>query len=400
MSVPPSKQHELEETPFSLIPKGSDQARAKEANNGQPSPYSCLISTLADDEADYNYWNRAFWLEFPEKVIKEANGKVVMRAIALGSEHAGSKAGSWQGVDNVVRVAQCLIPDSPLAVELLEAELRKFSEGTWISNRKGKMASPSTSGYECAEYSVTIRCLVEPVTGNWINCIITDVTCVSYVYVEEPIGGGGGSGYPGEDPGECDPLGIEFCYEGPGGSSEPPPVSPNPCAGNPIKNPRIAAQKNSGVNGGRFGYTRSGGSQFHSGLDIANPVESPIYSTHGGQVVASGYDRDGIGYYVTVQSLINGVYHTIQYGHLQNNGRPADGSSVNTGGQIGIQGLSGNLEKAVNQGLTVPHVHIIVRQRIGTGWNLRNDFSSPIDPETIITTKFDALGNPDAGTDC
>jgi len=221
----------LEETQFSIIPKGSEQARAKEAKNGRQSPYSCLISTLADDEADYNYWNRAFWLEFPEKVIKEAKGKVVMRAIALGSEHAGSKAGSWQGVDNVVRVAQCLIPDSPLAVELLESELRKFSEGTWISNRRGKLASPSTSGWECGEYFVTIVCQVDPNTQNWINCTITDVTCVSYVYVEEPIGGGGGSGFPSEDPGECDPYGAEPCYLG-GGGSQPPPEPPDPCTGN------------------------------------------------------------------------------------------------------------------------------------------------------------------------
>jgi hypothetical protein len=393
----PSKPLELEETQFSLIPKGSEQARAKEAKNGRQSPYSCLISTLADDEADYNYWNRAFWLEFPEKVIKEAKGKVVMRAIALGSEHAGSKAGSWQGVDNVVRVAQCLIPDSPLAVELLESELRKFSEGTWISNRRGRLASPSTSGWECSEFFVVVSCWGTPTS---YHCEVTDVRCVSYIYIEEePIGGGGGDGFPGEDPGECDPYGAEPCYLG-GGGSQPPPEPPNPCAGNPIKNPRIAAQKNSGVNGGRFGYTRSGGNQHHSGLDIANPVESPIYSTHGGQIVASGYDRGGIGYYVTVQSLINGVYHTIQYGHLQNSGRPANGSSVNTGEQIGRQGLSGNLERAVNQGLTVPHVHIIVRQRTGTGWNLTNDYSSPIDPETVITTKFDAQGNPVAETDC
>lgn len=228
----PSTQHELEDLHLTFIPKDSQQTRAKKGNNGELSPYSCLISTLADEDADYNYWNRAFWLEFPQKAIKQAKGRVVLRAIALGSDHAGNKAGSWQGLDNVVRVAQCLIPDSPLAEELLETELRKFSKGTWMSNRKDKLANPSSSGWECGEYFITIACLVDPNTLRWVNCMITDVTCTSYVFIEEPIGGGGGSGFPGDDPGECDPTVYRECYGGPGpGGGQPPPEPPDPCSG-------------------------------------------------------------------------------------------------------------------------------------------------------------------------
>jgi len=227
----PSTQHELEESQLTLIPKESEETRAKKGKNGELSPYSCLISTLADEDAEYNYWNRAFWLEFPKKAIKQAKGKVVLRAIALGSDHAGSKAGSWQGLDNVVRVAQCLIPDSPLAEELLDVELRKFSEGTWISSRREKMASPSISEWECGEYFIVVNCYIDPNTLKLTNCTITDVRCTSYVYVGGGIGGGGGSGFPGDDPGECDPTVYRECYggPGPGGGGQPPPEPPDPC---------------------------------------------------------------------------------------------------------------------------------------------------------------------------
>lgn len=43
-----------------------------------------------------------------------------------------------------------------------------------------------------------------------------------------PVGGGGGGGYPSDDPGECDPMGTEPCFENGGGGSIPPP-EPDPC---------------------------------------------------------------------------------------------------------------------------------------------------------------------------
>lgn len=79
---------------------------------------------------------------------------------------------------------------------------------------------------------------MDPNTGNLINCVVTDVQCVQYVYEDDSPGGGGGGGYPGPDPGECDPMGTEPCYDGPGGS-QPPPPSPDPCEGS---NPPIYCQ--------------------------------------------------------------------------------------------------------------------------------------------------------------
>jgi hypothetical protein len=56
-----------------LIPKEqSTYQKAKAASNQKPTPYSCLISTLADDEADYNYWNQSFWVHFPKPAVDQA----------------------------------------------------------------------------------------------------------------------------------------------------------------------------------------------------------------------------------------------------------------------------------------------------------------------------------------
>lgn len=229
-----------------LVPKeSSNQQKAKTGANQASSPYSCLISTLAADEADYNYWNQSFWVHFPKPAIDKAEGKTTFKAFSFSSEKAGSKAGSWAGKDNVVRVAQCVIPDSDLAEILLENQLRKFGKGTWLesqaktkntSNQNGSQIN-SAPYWECSEYFVTVVCQVDSQTGELTNCVITDVRCISYELVyDDPVGGGGGSGGPSDDPGECDPTGTEPCYNDGGGGSIPPP-EPDPCDEHPVGDP-------------------------------------------------------------------------------------------------------------------------------------------------------------------
>jgi hypothetical protein len=231
-----------------LVPKeSSNQQKAKPGANQVLSPYSCLISTLAADETDYNYWNQSFWVHFPKPAIDKAEGKTTFKAFSFSSEKAGSKAGSWAGKDNVVRVAQCVIPDSDLAEILLENQLRKFGKGTWLeSQAKTKNASNQNGSqinsapyWECSEYFVTVVCQINSQTGELTNCVITDVRCITYELVyDDPVGGGGGSGGPSDDPGECDPTGTEPCYNDGGGGSIPPP-EPDPCDGN---NPPLYCQ--------------------------------------------------------------------------------------------------------------------------------------------------------------
>ncbi|NBC26887.1 MAG: hypothetical protein GVY08_08495 [Bacteroidetes bacterium] len=224
-----------------LVPKQQTTGqKAKATSNQQTTPYSCLISTLADDDAEYNYWNQAFWVHFPKPAVEQAKGKTIFKAFSFASEHAGDKAGSWAGKDKIVRVAQCEIPDSKLAETLLEEQLKKFGKGTWLESHKANQErssqneaqakSSSDWDWECSEYFITVVCQVDSQSGELTNCVITDIRCVSYelVYNEPPGGGGGGGGFPGDDPGECDPQGTDPCFEDGGGGSIPPP-EPDPC---------------------------------------------------------------------------------------------------------------------------------------------------------------------------
>jgi len=225
-------------------------------------------------------------------------------------------------------------------------------------------------------------------------------------WLPPPLGGGGGvctTCEPGDDPYEND--GDELCALGEiayGNGGCIGEAEPEPCEGNPVKNPRIAEQNNIGINGGRWGDTRSEGEQFHSGLDLKNDVGNPWFSPVDGNIdaVAVSESRD-LGYYVTIRFQKNGVYYTMQFGHLQNDSWPPNGSTISAGDVIGIQGVSGNLDRAIRQGATNDiHSHIIVRKRTGTGWNTKHDYGDPLNPEQFIKTKFDANGSPVAETDC
>lgn len=170
-----------------------------------------------------------------------------------------------------------------------------------------------------------------------------------------------------------------------------------PCPGNPIKYPRIAPQTNSGIQGGREGMTRSNNTQYHSGLDILNPYNSPIFSPFDGQIVSTGYDSN-LGNYVTMQFSISGSTYTIQFGHLQESDSFLNGKYVKAGDIIGSQGNSGNLEDAINKGYCASHTHIITRKKMTASWNIST--YTVINPETILTTKYNTNGTPVNSTDC
>src|SRR5690625_6328126 len=74
---------------FRLVPKPMDESGAYKPTGEESSAYTCLISTLADDEADYNYWNQSFWVHFPAEVEEESGGKMIFKAFSFSSEYAG-----------------------------------------------------------------------------------------------------------------------------------------------------------------------------------------------------------------------------------------------------------------------------------------------------------------------
>lgn len=168
-----------------------------------------------------------------------------------------------------------------------------------------------------------------------------------------------------------------------------------PCVGNPVKNPRIAEQKqNFGVDGGRFTVgddaVRDAGNTDHKGLDLLVGHGEPLFTMKDGKVEAIGNSFD-FGKYVIVSYDINGEDVWMLYGHL-NTANVVSGTSISQGTVIGTVEISGNLAGAIRDGYAYQHVHM--ETRIG-GWS-----GTPKDPEDYITTQFDSNGNPVSGTDC
>lgn len=406
-----------------LVPKQQTTGqKAKPTSNQQPSPYSCLISTLADDEADYNYWNQAFWVYFPKPAIEQAEGKTIFKAFSYGSEHAGLKAGTWAGKENIVRVAQCIIPNSKLAESLLEEQLMKFGKNTWMESRKDVIDAPPSEGakaksasgdWECGQWYTVYVCKYNAEGNYYYDCTEVGPFCAYLVYVEgeDSGGGGGGGGFPGDDPGECDPMGTEPCFEGPGGGSQPPPPPPNPCdisnppdycaepdlcIGNPLPNPEVTPSGGWNTKGGTYGNTRSCSngtcSQFHDGIDISADVNTPLYSMHNGTVVgrrasmAPGeYDEfeKTWGNYVIVESVVNGGTIRLRYAHM-NSVSVAMNTTIYAGQQIGLTGNTGNAQTTEDVKV-LPHVHVQGQKKVNGQFTKTN-------PNNYMATKFNSNG--------
>lgn len=177
-----------------------------------------------------------------------------------------------------------------------------------------------------------------------------------------------------------------------------------PCAGNPVKNPRIAAQLGaSGINGGRWGTTRFTGlsttaDKNHNAIDIKVPNGSAIFSPFDGTVDGRNYQKD-LGYYITIRFLKDNVYYLIRFAHLKKESMPLLNSTVTAGQVIGVQGDSGNLANAIIKNYAVSHTHITTLKRTGTGWSHKNDYVS-VNPENLLKTKFNSDGSVKSTTDC
>ena len=96
----------------------------------------------------------------------------------------------------------------------------------------------------------------------------------------------------------------------------------------------------------RYGY-RSGG-EFHTGLDIAKPIGTPIYAAATGEVIFSG-TKGNFGKFVAIQHADNVITY---YAHC-NELLVEEGEFVVVGTQIATIGMTGRT--------TGPHLHFEVR---------------------------------------
>lgn len=95
----------------------------------------------------------------------------------------------------------------------------------------------------------------------------------------------------------------------------------------------------------RYGYRSSG---FHTGIDIANPVGTPIYAAADGVVLFAG-DRGNYGRTVIIQHENNMITY---YAHCDKL-LVSEGDKVSLGDQVSTIGMTGRT--------TGPHVHFEVR---------------------------------------
>jgi len=222
---------------------------------------------------------------------------------------------------------------------------------------------------------------------------------------EEGESGGGGGTPPPPPSGDCDPM-IDICFDDPGGgggSVDPPDTDPDPdmpCVGNPIKNPEIAPQTNSGINGGRFGENarsaEDGGPLAHNGLDLKNSLNDNVYNMYDGEVYTIGFNKGGWGNFIIIKSNLGGSPKFFLYAHLESF-EVLNGDNVSAGAVLGIAGESGNLNRAKKQNLAIQHLHIEVRDAAGgAGFNQ----AQMLNPENFVTTKFDENGQVISGTEC
>lgn len=111
-------------------------------------------------------------------------------------------------------------------------------------------------------------------------------------------------------------------------------------------------------------------SAFHSGIDYACPIGTPILSSEEGKVMFAAWDRTGYGNFVIVQHTQD---RSTCYAHLSDISVVV-GSKVRQGELLGHSGTTGNS--------TGPHLHFEARR-------VWNDYKTHFDPMNLPLVSVD-----------
>ena len=120
-------------------------------------------------------------------------------------------------------------------------------------------------------------------------------------------------------------------------------------------------------------------SDFHTGIDYACPVNTPILASADGIVMKAGWDSTGYGNMVII---LHSAHSATLYAHLSECA-VYDNQRVKQGDVIGWSGYSGNV---IPEGIRGAHLHFEARDR----WN---DPKSHKDPMTLPLMTFAAPPN-------
>ena len=270
--------------------------------------------------------------------------------------------------------------------KLLDGEISKTVIENEFSDSKAKMELNSQSSLlvvDCFNFFVTYW---ERDCTDWFQdygdyIIYTGTTCdapytvTEYLYtecnfIEDPGGSGGGGGF-------SPPSTI---YN---------PIYDPPCPGDPVKNLSIASTSNGAPITGMYGCNRVSYDTinwcapdliFHHGVDVAAPLNSPVFAMFSGTVIAlvktvpvNQYGSSGaLGNFVMIRhTYSDNSTLDITYGHL-NSVSVTLNTIVTTGQLIGYSGKTGNAYNVAN-----PHVHIKA-QRNGVTINPAPLFGSSV----------------------
>jgi hypothetical protein len=370
----------------------------KEYTTQKKSPYAAFISKKKKKhKEDKKFKYRYFKLRPLQKAIEDANGEKKFYFHIFVDPVS----------NEVYQILAALVPDTP-------KQLQAVKEWGDKLNSNSKMKATAAPNYRLKS-----SCSIEEGL-TWVpECGCFSPGTIEVCADSDDGGGGSGGGGGGEDTSDCyyetggceeDP-GPDDPYGGDGGSGSTGSCltgqveDPNgncvmgeiPCVGNPLKNPRIAAQTNSGIEGGRFRIgddaVRDGRNNPHKGIDLKVAHGEAILSMYDGQVLRKAYEKDGWGQFIMVKyPNVNGKEVWTVYAHL-NTISVEEGDPISPGTVLGTAGISGNLTGAIIDGYAIQHVHI--ETRIG-GWSAKD----PQNPEEYLTTQFDDNGNAVSGTDC
>lgn len=205
--------------------------------------------------------------------------------------------------------------------------------------------------------------------------------------------------------------------------SKPEGVGRNrPCVdsdgrGNPLMRMEIAPSGGWNFAGGTYGKTRSGGNQFHNGIDIYAEIGTEVYAMYDGIVAGGGRyvtkqpmrdannhypegytgDNNDAGNRIYIDSDMGNGTLTLGYWHLQEGtpvainprtGEPfAPGDEVYQGELIGYTGRTGN---ATVQKAPIPHLHLYAAWE-GTSTNPATYINGTIKPGKKEITNINCI---------
>ena len=118
-------------------------------------------------------------------------------------------------------------------------------------------------------------------------------------------------------------------------------------------------------------------SAFHTGIDYATPMKTPIIASADGVIRFSGWDKTGYGFCVIIE---HDLTHSTLYAHLTLLMTFYMGQKVKQGDLLGYSGTTGNS--------TGPHLHFEARRT----WNNYKSHFNPFD--LPLMSVDDSIGKP------